>query len=71
MIAKLQKALWDVVLPLCYLGVSSAGVAFQVTKITGGVLQTKAGFVTLRHITASANLQQIIMAKLIHAVVVP
>lgn len=52
------------------LSVSCAGVAFQVTKITGGVLQTEASLVSLCHLTAGADLQQIIMAELIHAVVV-
>lgn len=41
------------------------------TKITGGVLQTEASLVSLRHLTASADLHQIVMAELIHAVVVP
>lgn len=64
--------MWDlVVLLLCYLSVRRAGVALQMTKITGGVLQTEARLVSLRHLTASADLQQIIMAELIHAVVVP
>lgn len=71
MTSKPQKALWDLVLLLCYLSVSSAGVALQMTKITGGVLQTEASLVSLRHLTASADLHQIVMAELIHAVVVP
>lgn len=54
-----------------YLSVSSAGIALQVTKVTGGVLQTEASLVTLCYFTASADLQQIIMAELIHTVVVP
>ena len=56
---------------LCYLSVSGAGITLQVTKVTGGVLQTEASFVSLGHFTASADLQQIIMAELIHTVVVP
>lgn len=52
------------------LSVSGAGVAFQMTKVTGGVLQTEASLVSLCHFTASADLQQIIMAELIHTVVV-
>lgn len=56
---------------LGHLSVSGAGVALQVTKITGGVLQTEAGLVSLRHLTPSGDLQQIIMAELVHAVVVP
>lgn len=72
MISNLQKSLWYlVVLLLCYLSMSRAGVTLQMTKITGGVLQTEASLVSFRHLTASADLQQIIMAELIHAVVVP
>lgn len=71
MIPKRQKALWDLIMLLCYLSVSGAGVALQMTKITSGVLQTEACLVSLRHLTASADLKQIIMAELIHAVVVP
>lgn len=72
MISKLRKALWDfVVLLLCYLSVTGAGITLQMTKITGGVFQTEASLVSLCHLTACADLQQIIMAELIHAVVVP
>lgn len=56
---------------MCYLSVSSAGVSLQMSKITSGVLQTEASLVSLRHLTASVDFQQIIMAELIHAVVVP
>lgn len=42
---------------LCYLSVSGAGIALQVTKVTGGVLQTEASLVSLCHFTASADLQ--------------
>lgn len=54
-----------------YLSVSSAGVTLQVSKITGGVLQTEAGLVSLCHFTASTDLQQIVMAELIHTVIMP
>lgn len=47
----------------------SAGVALQVTEVTGGVLQAKAGLVSLCHLEARADLQQIVMAELVHAVV--
>lgn len=63
---KIQQSLFR-----CYLSVSGAGVALQVTKVTGGVLQTEASLVSLCHFTAGADLQQIIMAELIHTVEVP
>lgn len=56
---------------LCHLSVRRAGVALQVTKVTGGILQAEARFVPLCYFAASADLQQVIMAELIHAVVVP
>lgn len=56
---------------LYYLSVSSAGITLQVSKITGGVLQTEAGLVSLRYFTTSTDLQQIIMAELIHTVIMP
>ena len=42
---------------LCYLSVSGACISLQVTKVTGGVLQTEASLVSLCHFTASADLQ--------------
>lgn len=56
---------------LYYLSVGCAGISLQVTKVTSGVLKTEASLMTLCHFTASADLQQIIMAELIHTVVVP
>lgn len=42
---------------LDYLSVSSAGITFQVTKVTGGVLQAEASLMSLRNFTASADLK--------------
>lgn len=56
---------------LCYLSVSRAGVALQVTEVAGGVFQAETGLVPLGHFAAGPDLQQIIVAELVHAVVVP
>lgn len=40
-----------------YLSVRGAGVALQVAKVTGGVLQTEASLVSLCHFPACADLQ--------------
>lgn len=49
----------------------SAGVALQVTKVAGGVFQAEARLVPLCHFTAGPGLQQVVVAELVHAVVVP
>lgn len=54
-----------------HLGVGRAGVALQVAEITGGVLQAEAGLVALGHLPARGGIQQVVVAELIHAVVVP
>ena len=55
---------------LRYLRVRCAGVTLQVTEVTGGVLQAETGLVPLSHLAARADLQQVVVAELIHAVVV-
>lgn len=42
---------------LCYLSVRGTGIALQVAKVTGGVLQTEASLVSLCHFPARADLQ--------------
>lgn len=54
-----------------HLGVGRAGVALQVAEITGGVLQAEAGLVALGHLPPRGGIQQVVVAELIHAVVVP
>lgn len=60
-----------VLFALYYLSVSCAGITLQVTKVTGGVLQTETGLVSLCHFTTGTDLKQIIMAELIHTVIMP
>lgn len=45
-----------------------AGKAAVITRVTGGVLQAEAGFVTLGHLTVRAGVQQLVQAELVHAV---
>lgn len=48
-----------------------AGVALQVAEVAGGVLQAEAGLVALGHLPARGGIQQVVVAELVHAVVVP
>ena len=54
-----------------YLSVGRAGVAFEVAKVTRGVFQTEAGLVSFGHLAAGGHFQQVVVAELVHAVVVP
>lgn len=53
-----------------HLCVGSAGVASAHSGVTAGVLQAETGLVPLSHLAARADLQQVVVAELIHAVVV-
>lgn len=59
------------VLAITHLSVRCAGKASVVPIVTRGVLQTEACLVALSHSPLGAGLQQVIVAELIHAVVVP
>lgn len=54
-----------------HLGVRSAGEASVVAVVTGSVLQAEAGLVALGHRVVGAGVQQLVVAKLVHAVEVP
>lgn len=49
--------------------VGCAGVSPVVSRVTGGVLQAEASLVALCHRLLSGGIQQFIVAKLVHAVV--
>lgn len=49
----------------------SAGEASVVAVVTGSVLQAEAGLVALGHRVVGAGVQQLVVAKLVHAVEVP
>lgn len=51
---------------MCCTGISSV-----ISIITRGVLQAKAGFVAFSYSSMRGGIQEVIMAKFIHAVVVP
>lgn len=51
-----------------YLSVRGAGVAAVISRVTGSVLQTEAGLVSLGHMTISLGVQQLVQAELVHAV---
>lgn len=53
-----------------YLSVRCAGITLQVTKVTGGVLQTEAGLVSLCY-PGPIQSQQVIVGEHLNAVVVP
>ena len=55
---------------VCYLRVRCTGVAPPESRFTARVLQTKAGFVSLGHITFSDDVQQVVVTEGVHAVVV-
>lgn len=48
-----------------------AGKSPVVAVVTGSVLQAEAGLVALSHRVLSGGIQQVVVAELIHAVVVP
>lgn len=48
-----------------------ASVSPVVSVVTGGVLQAEAGLVALCHRPLSGGIQQVVVAELVHAVVVP
>lgn len=54
-----------------YLGVWGTRKSPVEAVVTGRVLQTEAGFMSLCHSGVRAGIQQVIVAELIHAVVVP
>lgn len=56
---------------LCDLSMWGAGISPVVSIVTGSVLQAEAGLVALCHWPMSGGIQQIVVAELIHAVVVP
>lgn len=49
----------------------SAGESSVVAVVTGSILQTEAGLVTLSHGMLSPGVQQLVVAELVHAVEVP
>lgn len=53
------------------LGVCSAGKPPVVAVVTGSVFQAEAGLVALCHRPLRAGIQQVVVAELIHAVVMP
>lgn len=53
------------------LSVGGAGVSSIVAVVTGRVLQTETGLMSLRYSSLRTGVQQVIMTELIHAVVVP
>lgn len=53
------------------MSVGCASISFQVPKVTGSVLQAKTGLVAFSHFPPTVDFQQVIMAELIHAVVMP
>lgn len=53
-----------------YLSVSSAGVSPVKSRITARVLQTETGFVSLSNLQAGVDVQEVIVAERIHAVIV-
>lgn len=57
--------------PLTHLGVSCAGIAPPDTRITHRILQAEAGLVPFSHLLVGEGVQQVIVAKGIHAVVMP
>ena len=48
-----------------------AGIALEVAEVTGAVLQAEAGHVAIGHLLACGCVQQVVVAELVHAVVVP
>lgn len=54
-----------------YLGVWGARKSSVEAVVAGRVLQTEAGLVSLRHSGVRAGIQQVVVAELIHAVVMP
>lgn len=58
-------------LPNCYLSVRGTRITFQVSEVTSGILQTETGLVSFRHFATWGDLQQVVVAELIHAMIVP
>ena len=53
-----------------YLRMRRAGVASPEPRVTTGVLQAKAGLVSLGHFVSSNGIQQVVVTEGVHAVVV-
>jgi hypothetical protein len=49
--------------------VRGARVALEVAKVTGAVLQAEAGLVALGHLLARSCIQEVVVTKLVHAVI--
>ena len=54
-----------------HLCVGSAGVASAHSGVTAGVLQAETGLVTLSHLPARGDVQEVVVTERLHAVVVP
>lgn len=62
-------SIWlDTIKLRAYLSVWGAGEAAVVSRVTGSVLQTEAGLVTLSYLRLSVDVQQLVQAELVHAV---
>lgn len=55
---------------VCYLRMSCTGIASPESRIAVRVLQTETGLVSLGHFTSCDNVQQVVVAEGVHAVVV-